>query len=73
MLLVFNQLREDIEIKAKIVGERYGVRIEPVYLNYLEFKRKFFNYSDRFMKNLKNNRILILGIEYWVELENEKA
>ncbi|RLJ01639.1 MAG: hypothetical protein DRP10_03610 [Candidatus Aenigmatarchaeota archaeon] len=74
LLLIFNKLKEEeIEAKARIISERYGIKIEPIYLKYSEFKKKFFDYSDRFMKNLKKDKILVVGIEYWVMLENEKA
>ncbi|MDI6738053.1 MAG: nucleotidyltransferase domain-containing protein [Nanoarchaeota archaeon] len=73
ILLVFAELKEDVEPKAEIVSSRYGIRIEPVYLRWDEFHKKFFDEKDKFIKQIKNNKILITGIEWWVMLENERA
>jgi len=74
ILLVFNQLnKKEIEPKARIISNRYGINLEPIYLSFKEFRKKFFDERDDFMKGLKNNKIIINGIEYWVLLENEKT
>lgn len=73
ILLVFNKIKKDIEEKAKIVTARYSIRVQPVYLTWEEFKRKFFDAKDVFIKEIKRSKILVSGIEYWVMLENEKA
>ena len=71
ILLIFNKMNENIEEKAKIVAGRYNIKLEPVYLSWQEFSKKFFDKKDKFMKEIKNNKILINGIEWWVMLENE--
>ncbi|RLE40654.1 hypothetical protein DRZ77_01570 [Candidatus Woesearchaeota archaeon] len=73
ILLVFNEAEEEIEEKAKIISGRCNVKLEPVYLSWREFSKKFFDRKDEFMKQIKNNKILINGIEWWVLLENEVA
>jgi predicted nucleotidyltransferase len=73
VLLVFNKIRGEIEKKAKIVADRYDIKLEPVYLSWEKFSAKFFNKKDKFMKQVKDNKILINGIEWWVLLENEAA
>jgi len=73
ILLIFNNVQEEIEKKARVVSGRYNISIEPVYLSWLEFKTKFFNQQDKFMKQIKDNKILLNGIGWWVELENETA
>ncbi len=75
VLLVFNRrkLREDFEKKAKVISERCGVRLEPVYLSLESFTKKFFDRADKFMKQVNENKILVSGMEWWVMLENEKA
>ena len=73
VLLVFHKLEEDVEKKAKIISGRYNVKLEPVYLSWQEFSKKFFDEKDKFMKQIKDNKILINGIEWWVLLENEAA
>ncbi|HLC77412.1 MAG TPA: nucleotidyltransferase domain-containing protein [archaeon] len=73
IMLVFNKPTEEIEKKAKLVGSRHSINLEPVYLSWDSFSKKFFDEKDAFMKELKGNRIIVTGIEYWRELENEKA
>ncbi len=73
VFLVFNNVdREDVESKIKLVKYKYGVEISPVYVTFSEFRQKFFNETDKFMQEIKQNRIIIQGIEWWVLLENEK-
>ncbi|MBL7170018.1 MAG: nucleotidyltransferase domain-containing protein [Candidatus Aenigmarchaeota archaeon] len=73
VLLVFNRVEKEIEEKTKIVNSRYSVKISPVYLTWKEFQKKFFDSRDIFMREIKENKIIITGMEYWVMLENEKA
>jgi len=73
VMLVFNKPDEETEKKAKLVGSRHGISLEPVYLSWGSFRKKFFDEKDAFMKELKENKIIVTGIEYWRELENEKA
>ena len=73
VMLVFSKPDEELEKKAKIVGGRYKTRLEPIYLSWKSFQKKFFDEKDSFMKELKENKIIIVGIEYWELLENEKA
>lgn len=64
---------EDIEQKSKIISQRYGITISPVYMKWDEFRRKFHNNTDKFIKQVKNNKIIFMGIEWWVMLENESS
>lgn len=73
ILVVFNEIEKEIEKKARIAAGRYNIKIEPVYLTWEEFNKKFFDEKDKFMKQIKNNKILINGIEWWLLLENETA
>lgn len=73
VMLVFNKPTEEVEKKAKLISDRHGINIEPVYLSWNSFRKKFFDEKDAFMKELKGNKIVVTGIEYWRELENEKA
>lgn len=73
ILLIYDKpKRGDIENKATAVKYRHNIEISPVYMTFPEFKEKFFNEKDRFMKEIKKDNILIQGIEWWVMLENEK-
>ncbi len=74
LLLIFQKLeRSDIESKAKAIKYKYNIDLSPVYMAYSEFRGKFYDEKDTFMKELKKNKILIQGIEWWVMLENEKS
>lgn len=73
VLLVFDSVDKKIEQKISIINERHSAKASLVYLPWDEFKKKFFDQRDSFMKEIKENKILIAGIEHWVMLENEKA
>jgi len=73
ILLVFNETNKEIEEKAKLIASRYNLRINPIYLSWKEFKEKFFDAKDVFMREVRENKIIVNGIEHWVMLENEKA
>jgi predicted nucleotidyltransferase len=73
VMLVFSHMDTEAERKAKIIGSRHSVKLEPVYLTWKSFKKKFFDEKDIFIKELKKNKIIITGLEYWRMLENEKA
>ncbi len=74
ILLVFHRpARDDIENKSKAVRYKYNVDISPTYMTYAEFRDKFYNEKDTFMKELKKSKIIVQGIEWWVMLENEKS
>jgi len=64
---------DDIEQKSKIISQRYGIKISPVYMKWEEFRKNFHNNTDKFIKQVKNNKIVFIGIEWWVMLENESA
>jgi predicted nucleotidyltransferase len=74
VLLVFDK-KEDKNLaqKASIISSRYCVRLSPVFLNWVEFGKKFYNTKDIFMKQLKENKIIFLGLNWWLELENEST
>lgn len=75
ILLVFQKLKEekDIESTAKKVNMRIGTTISPVYLAYNTFRESFHNLTKEFFKNLRKDKILIIGIELWGQLENEET
>ncbi|MBU3913342.1 MAG: nucleotidyltransferase domain-containing protein [Nanoarchaeota archaeon] len=77
VLLVFQKLEKendrDIENIAKRISMRTNTKISPVYLEYSIFRESFHNPRKEFFKNLKENKIILVGIEYWRELKNEEA
>jgi len=73
-LLVLNEIdNKELESKSKLVSGRYSLNLEPIYISWKEFRGKFFDEKDSFIKEIKTNKIIISGIEHWVMLENEKA
>jgi len=73
LLFVFNETDEEVEKKSEIIGNRYNLNIQPIYLNFNEFNKNFFNEKDKFMGQIKKNKIIMIGIELWVMMENERA
>lgn len=71
VLLVFNETKEDIEEKTNIINNRYNVKIEPVYMSWQEFSNMFFDARNRFFHEIKQNKLLITGIWWWVMLEKK--
>lgn len=74
VLLVYQNLAntKDIENTAKRVGMRHGVEISPVYLDFSAFRESFHNSTKEFFVNLKKDKIIMSGIEWWVGLKNEE-
>ncbi|MFA5724514.1 MAG: nucleotidyltransferase domain-containing protein [Candidatus Pacearchaeota archaeon] len=63
----------DIENKANQISMRTNTKISPVYLDYDSFKESFCNQSKDFFKNIRKNKLLLIGIEYWRLLENANS
>ena len=60
LLLVFNDInKKEIETKAKIISNRQDISLQPVYLSWNEFKRKFFDITDSFMQEVRKNKIIV--------------
>ncbi len=75
ILLVFQNIdnARTIENAAKRISMNTNTKISPVYLGYENFKESFHNPTKDFFKNIKKNKILLVGIEWWRYLENEEA
>ena len=74
ILLVYQKPEaNDIENTAKKISMRFNINIEPVYLDFKTFRESFFNSTKKFFTNLKKEKIIITGIEWWVNLKNEEA
>lgn len=50
-----------------------NTQINPIYLNYNEFKESFHNLSKDFFKKLKKDKIILVGIEWWRQLVDEET
>jgi len=75
ILLVFQKQDnvKSIENAAKRVSMRANTNISPVYLDYDSFEKSFHDSRKDFFLNLKKNKIIMIGLEWWRLLENEKA
>ncbi|MDP2906821.1 MAG: nucleotidyltransferase domain-containing protein [Nanoarchaeota archaeon] len=75
ILLVFQKIEDEkqIENTAKKISMRTNTVISPVYLDYGAFRDSFHNLTKEFFKNLKKDKIIIAGIEWWRQLESEEA
>jgi len=74
ILLVYQKVdSKSIENSAKMISMKTNVKINPVYLEYEEFRESFHNPRKKFFKNLRENKILIMGIEWWRLLLDEEA
>lgn len=74
-LLVFQKMSntKSIENVAKRVSMRTNTQISPVYLDYNSFRESFHNPTKAFFKNLKKDKIIPLGLEWWRQLKDEEA
>ena len=75
ILLVFQKIDDSkrIENTAKKTSMKTNTQLNPVYLNYQEFKESFHNPTKEFFKKLKKDKIILIGIEWWRQLVYEEA
>lgn len=75
ILVVFQKVCNEggIENTAKKISMRAGASLNPVYLDYHLFKESFHNPMKDFFKNLKKNKLILVGIEWWRQLEDEES
>ena len=70
VLLVFQKIEseDDIENTAKRIGMRTNTKISPIYLEYKNFEKNFLNKEHDFSGEIRQNVIVILGIENYYNL-----
>ncbi len=75
VLLVFQKIEDSkkIENTAKKISMKTNTQLNPVYLSYQEFKRSFHNSTKEFFKKLKKDKIILIGVEWWRQLQDEEA
>jgi len=75
ILLVFQKIEDPkkIENTAKKISMRTNTQLNPIYLNYYEFKESFHNFTKEFFKKLKKDKIILRGIEWWRQLTDEES
>lgn len=75
ILLVFQKLDnpQEIEKTARIIELRTNVQLNAVYLDYSSFSSSFHLSTKEFFRNLRENKILLTGIEWWRLLLDEES
>lgn len=75
ILLVFQNIKDikAIENTAKKIGMRTNTKIAPIYLGYETFKESFHNSSKKFFRDLRKDKIILAGIEWWRLMEDEET
>ena len=75
ILLIFQKIEDSKEIEngAKKISMKTNTQLNPVYLSYKEFRESFHNPTKGFFKKLKKDKIILIGIEWWRQLEDEEA
>ena len=70
ILLVFQKIenQQKIENTAKRISMRTNTKINPVYIEYKNFKDNFLNKEHNFSKEIRNKVIVMLGIENYYQL-----
>jgi len=66
ILLVFQEIKQkNIENAAKRISMRTNTKISPVYVSYNEFEKNLLNKEHEFSNEIRNNVIIITGIEQY--------
>lgn len=73
IFLVFQNVNNEkqIEEEAKRISMRSNININPIYIDYLTFKKNFLDKNHSFSKEIKNKVIILNGVEYYYELVEE--
>lgn len=75
ILLVFQKIEDakQIENTAKKISMKTNTQLNSVYLNYYDFKESFHNQTKEFFKKLKKDKIILIGMEWWRQLQDEET
>ena len=75
ILLVLQKIDDSkqIENTAKKISMKTNTQINPVYLDYNSFKESFHNSTKEFFKKIKKDKIILVGVEWWRQLQDEEA
>ncbi len=75
IFLVFQKIEDPKEIEniAKKISMKTNTQLNPVYLNYQDFRESFHNSTKKFFKTLKKDKITLVGFEWWRQLIDEEA
>lgn len=74
VLLVFNEFNiKAVEKMAQKISNRTNVNLQIISIKLQEFREIFHNSSKEFIKNIRLNKIILTGIRWWIELEQENT
>lgn len=75
ILLVFQKIDESKQIEniAKKISMKTNTQLNPVYLDYQSFIDSFHNSTKEFLKKIKKDKIILIGVEWWRQLQDEEA
>ncbi|MEK6905702.1 MAG: nucleotidyltransferase domain-containing protein [Nanoarchaeota archaeon] len=75
ILLIFQKVEDakQIENTAKKISMKTNTQLNPVYLGYNDFKESFHNPTKEFFKKLKKDKVILIGMEWWRQLQDEEA
>ena len=75
VLLVYPKIEnpKSIENTAKQVSLNTLTSINPVYMDFQDFRKSFHDSTKEFFKNLKREKIILTGIEWWRQLVDEET
>lgn len=70
ILLVFQKIsnQTSIENAAKRVSMSTNTQLSPVYADYGSFKKNFLNKSHEFSNEIRQNIIILMGVEHYYEI-----
>jgi predicted nucleotidyltransferase len=74
VLVVFQSVNEkDCENSAKRANMEFNTKLSPIYLNYEDFKDSYHQSNKEFFNKLKEDKIILNGLEWWRQIENESS
>jgi hypothetical protein len=51
----------------------FNTKLSPIYLNYEDFKDSYHQSNKEFFNKLKEDKIILNGLEWWRQIENESS
>lgn len=75
ILLVYPKIEngKSIEYTAKQVSLNTLTSLNPIYLDFQDFRKSFHDSTKEFFKSLKREKVLLTGIEWWRQLVDEET
>jgi predicted nucleotidyltransferase len=73
IFLVYQNIKglDEINIVAKNISGLINVKLNVIYVNYSNFKNQFLDKNDHFSNEIRNQIIILIGVEYFYQLLGE--